>query len=122
MIEDDDLLRKLGEIITRLRKQKNLSQVALAAASGCSQMTIQRIESANRAGVRLESLMMITRALNTPLTEIFSELENGTTGSSLNKKSASRWEYLADRIARLNPSVRDSISDFLEKMLDRPWA
>ena len=118
MIDSDEFLIKLGQIICRLRKERALSQSALGELSGCSQMTIQRIESGSRGGVRLESLIGISQAFQVPLADIFFEIENNQKEA---QKSLSRWEYLSERIGRLNPSVRDWISDFLEKLLDRPW-
>ncbi len=112
------MLKKIGKMIARLRKEKDLSQAALGKLAQCSQMTIQRIESGSRGGVRLDYVLVIAEALNTSLADILFEVNHEDV---LTKKSQSRCEYLFDRIQRLNPNIRDWICDFLEKLLDRSW-
>ncbi len=53
--------------ITRIRKQKNLTQKQLAHAAGITQPTLARIE-AGRANPTLIQVMKIIRALNCELT------------------------------------------------------
>ncbi|MBM4222887.1 MAG: helix-turn-helix transcriptional regulator [Gammaproteobacteria bacterium] len=117
-MELDSKLKKIGKIISKIRKEKELSQGALGELAQCSQMTIQRIEHGTRGGVRLESLLTIADALNLSLADVFFETEQGEAKA---QKSKSRWEYLSERIERMNPSIRDWICDFLEKILDKPW-
>ncbi len=64
--------RNLGLAISYFRKQKALTQQQVADRIDVSYETISRIENAN-TGISLDMLLEISRALDTPLAEIFAQ-------------------------------------------------
>jgi transcriptional regulator with XRE-family HTH domain len=116
-MNNDSLVDKLGKVISRHRKIKDLSQITLGQSSGTSPMTIQRVEKGRGGGVAFENLLNIAKALDTSLSNILFEVEQGQEES---QKSDFRWENLIERINRLSPVHRDWIVRVLEDILDRP--
>ena len=116
-MSDGSLVEKLGRVISRRRKIKELSQIALGQNSGTSQMTIQRVERGRGGGVGFDSFVSIAECLDTSLSELLFEVEKGQEES---QKSDFRWENVIERINRLSPLHRDWIVKVIEDVLDRP--
>lgn len=57
---------KLGSLLRRLRKEKNLTQEALSAASGISRVQIAYLETGKRGGGRIgwDTMMGMARAFD----------------------------------------------------------
>lgn len=64
--------RNLGIAISYFRKQRALTQQQVADMIDVSYETISRIENAN-TGISLDMLLELSRALKTPLAEIFAQ-------------------------------------------------
>ena len=80
--------RAFGSIIYSLRKEANLTQAALAKATGLTQSEISRLEDGSR-WPRKHTLRRICKALHLPIYELFS-----LASSDLSKPDAKRWnEY-----------------------------
>jgi putative transcriptional regulator len=58
---DETVLRELGERLARTRLERNISQAALAAESGVSKSTIERLEAGR--DVQLGSFIRVLRAM-----------------------------------------------------------
>jgi len=56
-----------------IRRTRNLQQIDLASAAGVPQATISRLE--NGKGTTLRSAMLIARALNLPVDEVFKDVD-----------------------------------------------
>jgi transcriptional regulator with XRE-family HTH domain len=59
---DQTILQELGERLTQVRIERNLTQAALAEQSGVAKRTIERLES-GQAATQLSSFLRICRAL-----------------------------------------------------------
>ncbi len=117
MIKKDLALKSLGEVLFRLRKEKQFSQDELGKLAGTSQMTIKRLES-SEVGTRLDNLIAVAYALDTNLTDLFREVE----GSKLSKKAnSSRWGRVVNRIDELTSTEREWIAVVVEDILNSPW-
>lgn len=66
---DEELLKKLGEGVTLLRKYKRLSRQQLADATGMSLMAITYIENGKR-WPRVSNLEKLANVLNVPIDEL----------------------------------------------------
>lgn len=66
---DEELLDKLGKRIKQLRKEKNLSQIALAVELNYEKSNMSRLES-GRVDPRLTTLNSVARAFDIPLSEL----------------------------------------------------
>ncbi len=66
-IDPEEAARRLGDEIRRLRRVRDVSQEALAAAAGLSLMHYGEIERGRRPAVRFDTLLKIADALETPL-------------------------------------------------------
>ena len=64
--------RNLGLAISYFRRQKALTQQQVADKIDVSYETISRIENAN-TGISFDMLLEISRAIDTPLSEIFKQ-------------------------------------------------
>jgi len=69
-MDKEVLLKKLGERIREIRKEKGISQKQLAHSIGKDQQSIQRLESGN-INPSYFYLCEIAEGLNVTLTEIF---------------------------------------------------
>jgi len=114
VMNKQELLEDLGRIVTRIRKKKFMTQASLGAASESSQMTIQRIESGNGGGMRLETLFGIAGALSIPLADIFLELERPK--EDLGESSLGRFE---STMKQLSPSKKEWIAEIALKILEQ---
>ncbi|NBV29752.1 XRE family transcriptional regulator [bacterium] len=110
-----ELIEDLGRIINKIRKKKPMSQVILGNLSESSQMTIQRIESGNGGGTKIETLLGIAEALEVSLADIFFELEKESIEG---KEFNSNWEKAEHVLKSMNPSEKEWISEIILKILD----
>ena len=69
-----ELLVAFGEIIRDLRKEKELSQEELADKAGLHRTYIGMIERGEK-NITLENINKLSKALQTPLHEIFKKLK-----------------------------------------------
>lgn len=65
-------LKRLGDKIEKLRKEKGLTQEKLAELAEIDPKTVIQIENAKRRNPTLETLSKIAKALNTTSTELLS--------------------------------------------------
>lgn len=73
--EEKDLLAQLGERLSYLRQERDLTQTALAARAGVSKSYLCDCENGRRNPTLLV-LCKIAKALDTTLEDIFQELES----------------------------------------------
>jgi len=57
--------------LKEVREKKGVSQTALSEMAGVSRMTIIKIESERETNITTDTMASISKALETPLTEIF---------------------------------------------------
>lgn len=69
-MEDKDLLKLIGENITRIRKSKNLSTNAFASLCEMEKSNLIPIEK-GRINVTVSTLLKISNALDINITELF---------------------------------------------------
>src|SRR3989442_83021 len=62
-LTDTEILRELGERLTVVRLERNLTQAALAEKAGASKRTAERLESAEVAA-QLSAFVRVCRALD----------------------------------------------------------
>jgi len=79
-ITDEGILRELGQRMTGLRLEHNLTQAALAAQAGVSKRTVERLESGEVAA-HLSGFVRVCRALG--LIERFDTLVPEATPSPI---------------------------------------
>lgn len=70
---ENKLLKKLGSTISRIRKEKKMSQEKLAFASGLSSNHIGEIERGNMNS-SIITIYKIAKALNTKLSKLLEDL------------------------------------------------
>lgn len=118
MSKKELMVKSLGELICRIRKERRLSQDDLAKMANISQMTIQRLE-ASEVGIRLDNLIAIAGALDMSLTDLFKEIE----GTKNRKKAGyeSRWHRITTKADELTGVERDWLAGILEEALKSPW-
>ena len=112
------LLKSLGEVLHRLRKEKKLSQEQLGVMAGTSSMTVKRLESAT-AGTRVDNLMAIAQVLGISLAELFREVE-GYDGDD-NRISDPTMNKMVNTINKLTSSEREWLSKQVDIVLENPW-
>jgi transcriptional regulator with XRE-family HTH domain len=62
--------RRLGAVVRRLRKQRDLTQEQLAARAGLTQGHLSRLEAGERPNPGAVTLKRLARALDVPLEEL----------------------------------------------------
>lgn len=78
MISDSEILKKFGERVRELRKQKDISQEELAHKADLHRTYIGMIERAEK-NLTLLNIERIANALEVNISELFKDLEdNGT--------------------------------------------
>ena len=112
------LLKSLGEVLHRLRKEKKLSQEQLGVMAGTSSMTVKRLESAT-AGTRVDNLMAITQVLGISLAELFREVEGYEHTD--NRISDPTMNKMVNAINKLTSSEREWLSKQVDIVLENPW-
>lgn len=78
---DDDLDKRFGRLVRRLRKAEGYSQEGFALRAGLHPTYLNSIEQGNR-NISLRTADQIANALETTLSELFSELEQESIGTS----------------------------------------
>lgn len=73
MIEENDILKRLGNRIRKIRKERNLSQERLALICELDRTYIGGIERGER-NVAIINIEIIARALNVTLSELMKNL------------------------------------------------
>jgi transcriptional regulator with XRE-family HTH domain len=111
-------LKSLGEVLFRIRKEKQLSQDDLGKLAGTSQMTIKRLES-SEVGTRLDNLIAVAYALEMNLTDLFREVEGNKASKKTNPNS--KWGRVMTRIDELTSTEREWLASVLEDVLKSPW-
>ncbi len=64
-------MRTIKNRLKEVREKKGVSQTALSEMAGVSRMTIIKIESERETNITTDTMASISKALETPLTEIF---------------------------------------------------
>lgn len=113
------ILKSLGEVIFRLRKEKKMTQEELGKMTGTSQMTVKRLESA-AVGTRIDNLVSIADALGLKLTELFAQIE-GVSGSSASEDGESKWSGVKQRVDGLTATEREWLAGVVDEVLQSPW-
>lgn len=72
-----DIAYRIGREIRRIRRERDLSQDALANQAGVNLKHYGEIERGRKPQMQLATLLRITDALNVPLWEILRDLESG---------------------------------------------
>lgn len=111
------ILKSLGELVYKLRKEKKMTQEELGKKTGTSQMTVKRLESAT-VGTRIDNLVSITDALGIKLTDLFAQIE-GVENASIQSKSD--WDTIQNKVAELTATEREWIANLIDKVLNNPW-
>lgn len=111
------ILKSLGEAIYRLRKEKKMSQEELGKATGSSQMTVKRLESAT-VGTRIDNLVSIADALGVKLTDLFAQIEGVTEWKPSDK---TKWATIQKKVASLTATEREWIAGVIDEILASPW-
>lgn len=70
LMDENDYLKKLGETIRRIRLQKKMRQVDLAAACNFEKGNLRRIE-AGRTNPTVKTLLKIAKVLDIKMAELF---------------------------------------------------
>lgn len=71
---DDDLDKRFGSLVRRLRKAEGYSQEGFALRAGLHPTYLNSIEQGNR-NISIRTADQIAKALGTNLSELFSQLE-----------------------------------------------
>lgn len=74
-VMNDDILKRFGLTIKRLRERKGISQEKLGEISDLHRTYIGMIERAER-NITLKNIEKLAKALETNISEIFEELES----------------------------------------------
>lgn len=74
-VMDDDILKRFGLTIKRLRERKGISQEKLGEISDLHRTYIGMIERAER-NITLKNIEKLAKALGTDISKIFEELES----------------------------------------------
>ncbi len=72
---DDDILKRFGLTIKRLRERKGISQEKLGEISDLHRTYIGMIERAER-NITLKNIEKLAKALGTDISKVFEELES----------------------------------------------
>jgi len=116
-MESNELADKLGKLIGKVRRNKDLSRAELAEMSGISAITIRRVEGGTAVGLGLDNLLSLANALEVSMADLLYEVERGETAL---RKINSRWESLVDRVDKFPLNQKDWIAQVIQNMLERP--
>ena len=73
-MEDDRTKQILGATFRSFREKKELSRYALAQRSGMDSSWLRRFEK-GQSGIRVETLLLLAKALDIPAAEILTAME-----------------------------------------------
>ncbi len=116
-MESKELAEKLGNVINKVRRNKNISRNELAEKSGISGITIRRVETGQALGLGLDNLLALAKALDVSMADILYETEKGEAALH---KSNSRWEYMVERVEKFTLNQRDWVARVLQEVIERP--
>lgn len=111
------ILKSLGEVIFKLRKEKKMTQEELGKATGTSQMTVKRLESAT-AGTRIDNLVSIADALGFKLTDLFAQIEGV---SELKEQGDTKWGSVQSKVGSMTVTEREWVAGVIDEVLNSPW-
>lgn len=78
--EDDEIKVKFGEAVRHRRRELDISQDELAVRSGLNRSYITEVETGKR-NVALVNIGRLAEALDVPIAELFSAVEDEEAGS-----------------------------------------
>ena len=78
---EEDLARRFGELVRKLRSERGYSQEEFSFRVGLHQTYVSSVERGKR-NVTIQTADRIAKALGTSLSSLFSELEQGSNGTS----------------------------------------
>ena len=73
---EDRTKKILGATFRKFREQQELSRYALAQRSGMDSSWLRRFEN-GQSGIRVETLLILAKALGVPASEIIAAMEKG---------------------------------------------
>ena len=111
------MLKSLGELINKLRKEKGFTQESLGKATETSQMTIKRLESAT-VGTRIDNLFAVTKALDVRLSDVFASIEGGKASKV---EHQTQWGEVQALVDGLSSTEREWVAEVIKSVLDSPW-
>lgn len=112
------ILKSLGEIIYKLRKEKKMTQEELGKITGTSQMTVKRLESAT-VGTRVDNLVAIADALGLKLTDLFSKIEGVSAPET--QIDDTNWGNIQLKVNELTATERNWVANVVNEILASPW-
>ena len=71
---DRNIALKFGKILKKQRKEAGLTQEKLAQSAGLTPEHIQRLEGRNPSGVRLQTIVNLSKAFNLKVSELLKNL------------------------------------------------
>ena len=96
----DHLLAEMGARIAQLRRERDLTQEALAELAGLTSQTISTAELGKKA-LRPENIVKISRCLDVSTDYLLTGCKTGTDLESLNEKLTKASRETRDRIIRV---------------------
>ena len=100
----DDIQKRLGENLKRIRKSKNLTQFQLAELADISEETVKNIELC-RCWTSEKNLAKITEALNIDVHKLFLPIE-----SSIQKDT--------ENISQIKQTIAEELKSYIEIKLN----
>ncbi|MBF0207071.1 MAG: helix-turn-helix transcriptional regulator [Oligoflexia bacterium] len=110
-------IKKFGDLVCRLRKEKGLSQEELGKLGHTSQMTIQRIESAT-GGTKLESIIAVADGFGLGLVDLFKEVEERAPQEI--KDFSAEWRKLSLEVNSLSGDKKRWLIRVLKEIIKYP--
>lgn len=96
----DHLLAEMGARIAQLRREKGLTQEALAEQAGLASQTVSTAELGKKA-LRPENIVKISRCLDVSTDYLLTGCKTGADWEPLNKKLTTASRETHDRIMRV---------------------
>lgn len=115
----DDYLIALGEALTQLRRDTNLTQGELAAILQKGQPSVAKLENGPTPNVALRNLYEFAEALPVPLSRVF-QLAEASLSKSGEKAVATEWQIAVDEMKKLTPQRQDWLAQIILSALKSP--
>jgi len=114
MLSATKQIKNLGKLISKLRKERGLSQAELGRQTNSSQMTIQRLESGS-GGTRIDTLVAVAESFELSITDLWSHIED--------KKLKQEWPKselmpLFEQLEELSRKQQKSIEKIILSILE----
>ena len=100
----DDIQKRLGENLKRIRKSKNLTQFQLAELADISEETVKNIELC-RCWTSEKNLAKITEALNIDVHKLFLPIESSMQSDS-------------EKISQIKQTIAEELKSYIEPKLN----